>query len=100
MPGKSLSLRWGLMAAAVVVPMVAHISSAVAEEKLSFLAAEYSAASLPFWEKHVAAFEAANPEIDVTLEVVDWNTIHDLTARRMAAGTMPDVCHHRYDLGA
>jgi multiple sugar transport system substrate-binding protein len=65
--------------------------SATAQQKLSFLAAEYSAVSLPFWEKHVAAFEAANPDIDVTLEVVGWNTIHDLTAQRIAAGTMPDV---------
>ena len=84
MLGKSLSFRRGLMAAAVVVPMVAHISSAVAEEgKLSFLAAEYSAISQPFWEKTVAAFEAANPWIDVTLEVVGWNTMHDTTAQRI-----------------
>jgi len=65
--------------------------AAAAQQKLSFLAAEYSAKTLPFWEQVVADFEAANPDIDVTLEVVGWNTIHDLTAQRIAAGTMPDL---------
>jgi len=59
--------------------------------ELSFLAAEYSAVSLPFWEKVVADFEAANPDIDVTLEVVGWNVMHDTTAQRIAAGQMPDL---------
>jgi multiple sugar transport system substrate-binding protein len=84
-----------LRSIAVVAALAATVSSmpsaGAQEQKLSFLAAEYSAASLPFWEKHVAAFEAANPDVDVTLEVVGWNTIHDLTAQRIAAGTMPDV---------
>jgi multiple sugar transport system substrate-binding protein len=81
--------RAGALALSLATILAA--GNAMAQQKLSFLAAEYSAASLPFWEKHVAAFEAANPDIDVTLEVVGWNTIHDLTAQRIAAGTMPDV---------
>ena len=84
--------RRAVLAAAVAMPIFAQVPLAAAEEgKLSFLAAEYSAASLPFWEKTVAAFEAANPDIDVTLEVVGWNTMHDTTAQRIAAGTMPDL---------
>ena len=83
-------IRAGLAALSVAAVLAA--SSAMAQQqKLSFLAAEYSAATLPFWEKVVADFEAANPDIDVTLEVVGWNTIHDLTAQRIAAGTLPDL---------
>ena len=81
-------IRAGLAALSVATVLVAG-SAAAQQQKLSFLAAEYSAATLPFWEKVVADFEAANPDIDVTLEVVGWNTIHDLTAQRIAAGTCP-----------
>lgn len=87
---KRLDRRMGIVVA-VALAAACFAGAAVAQEKLSFLAAEYSAKSLPFWEKHVAAFEAANPDVDVTLEVVGWNTIHDLTAQRIAAGTMPDL---------
>jgi multiple sugar transport system substrate-binding protein len=80
-----------LVAAASISVLAASPASAADQTKLSFLAAEYSAASLPFWEKTVAAFEAANPDVDVTLEVVGWNTMHDTTAQRIAAGTMPDL---------
>jgi multiple sugar transport system substrate-binding protein len=83
--------RLGAGLAAFTVTALLAISGAAAQQKLSFLAAEYSAATLPFWEKVVADFEAANPDIDVTLEVVGWNTIHDLTAQRIAAGTLPDL---------
>ncbi len=90
--GAVWSRRLFLGAAAVSISALTALSTASAEEgKLSFLAAEYSAASLPFWEKTVAAFEAANPDIDVTLEVVGWNTMHDTTAQRIAAGAMPDL---------
>jgi multiple sugar transport system substrate-binding protein len=81
-----------VLGAAVAISALSIAGPAFAEQvKLSFLAAEYSAASLPFWEKTVAAFEAANPDIDVSLEVVGWNTMHDTTAQRIAAGTMPDL---------
>lgn len=87
MTGKSK--RYAIAALAL---LLCSTVSAVAEPaKLTFLAAEYSAASLPFWEKHVAAFEQANPDIDVTLEVVGWNTMHDTTAQRIAADQMPDL---------
>jgi multiple sugar transport system substrate-binding protein len=84
--------RRALLAAAASISLLATGAAGAADQiKLSFLAAEYSAASLPFWEKTVAAFEAANPDVDVTLEVVGWNTMHDTTAQRIAAGTMPDL---------
>jgi multiple sugar transport system substrate-binding protein len=92
MTGVKIWSRRAVLATALAMPLVWQASPGAAEQaKLSFLAAEYSAASLPFWEKTVAAFEAANPDIDVTLEVVGWNTMHDTTAQRIAAGTMPDL---------
>jgi multiple sugar transport system substrate-binding protein len=81
----------GIIVLGAVAAVSFFAAPAFAQQKLSFLAAEYSAKTLPFWEEVVADFEAANPDIDVTLEVVDWNTIHDRTAQRIAAGTLPDL---------
>ena len=86
-----MSICRSILKTTTVLAVVLLASTAYAQQKLSFLAAEYSAKTLPFWEHVVADFEAANPDIDVTLEVVGWNTIHDLTAQRIAAGTMPDL---------
>ena len=58
---------------------------------LSFMVAEYSPTTKPFWEKQVASFEKANPGVKVTLEVIGWQNMHDTTAQRIAAGTMPDL---------
>jgi multiple sugar transport system substrate-binding protein len=86
-----MSIQRSILKTAIVLAVAALATPTLAQQKLSFLAAEYSAKTLPFWEHVVADFEAANPDIDVTLEVVGWNTIHDLTAQRIAAGTMPDL---------
>lgn len=88
-----IALSRGTALAAVIAAGVLGVQGTAwaAAQKLSFLAAEYSAATLPFWEKTVAAFEQANPDIDVALEVVGWSTMHDTTAQRIAAGRMPDL---------
>lgn len=59
--------------------------------ELSFMVAEYSAKTGPFWQAQVDSFEAANPGVDVTLEVVNWQQMHDTTVQRIAAGAMPDL---------
>lgn len=87
---KLAGLKLLLLSVAIFSPVVT-VDALAEQAKLSFLAAEYSAASLPFWEKQVAAFEQANPDIDVTLEVVGWSAMHDTTAQRITANQMPDL---------
>lgn len=87
---RTITLLAGAALSAAIAGAAATSAQAQTTE-LSFLAAEYSAVSLPFWEKVVTDFEAANPDIDVTLEVVGWNVMHDTTAQRIAAGQMPDL---------
>jgi multiple sugar transport system substrate-binding protein len=53
--------------------------------------AEYSTKSGPFWEKIVNECEAANPGLNINLEVLGWEQAHDSTAQRIAAGTFPDL---------
>jgi multiple sugar transport system substrate-binding protein len=79
-------------AALIALPMLS--SGALADGlsgKLSFMVAEYSAKTQPFWQKQVDSFKAANPGVDLTLEVVNWQQMHDTTVQRIASGSMPDL---------
>lgn len=59
--------------------------------ELTFMVAEYSPATQPFWEAQISSFEEAYPETNVTLEVVGWQQMHDTTAQRIAANDLPDL---------
>lgn len=83
-----------LAASAAMLAMPLLGSGAMAEDlsgKLSFMVAEYSAKTAPFWQKQVDSFKAANPGVEVTLEVVNWQQMHDTTVQRIATGAMPDL---------
>lgn len=58
---------------------------------ISFVVAQYSTKTGPFWENVVAQCEAANPGLNINLEVLGWEQAHDSTAQRIAAGTFPDL---------
>ena len=91
--GLRITRRAGLIATAALLASTA-VSGVFAQDlsgKLSFMVAEYSPKTRPFWEAQVASFEAANPGVDVTLEVVNWQQMHDTTVQRIAAGAMPDL---------
>ena len=90
--GRRTSLK--LLAAGVALGVLPLSANALAQDlsgELSFMVAEYSAKTGPFWEKLVDSFEAANPGVDVQLEVVNWQQMHDTTVQRIAAGAMPDL---------
>lgn len=59
--------------------------------ELTFMVAEYSPATKPFWDAQVESFNVEYPDVDVTLEVVGWQQMHDTTAQRIAAGNLPDL---------
>jgi multiple sugar transport system substrate-binding protein len=58
---------------------------------LTFMVAEYSPKTAPFWQNQVKTFEAAHPGVKITLEVVGWQQMHDTTVQRIAAGSLPDL---------
>lgn len=58
---------------------------------ISFVVAEYTAGTGALWEKVATACEAANPGLNINLEVLGWQQAHDQTAQRIAAGTFPDL---------
>ena len=59
--------------------------------ELSFMVAEYSPETPTFWENQIASFNEQYPDVTVNLEVVGWQQMHDTTANRIAANTLPDL---------
>ena len=62
-----------------------------AQTVVDFTVAEYSAKTGPYFEKVAADFEAANPDIDINIEVVPWDTLLQRLTTDIAGGNAPDL---------
>ena len=56
-----------------------------------FIVAQYSDGTGPYYEKIIAAFEDANPDIDVTLEVIGWSDLGTRINTMVSAKQAPDI---------
>jgi multiple sugar transport system substrate-binding protein len=65
--------------------------AATAQTVVDFTVAEYSSKTGPYFEKVAAEFEAANPDIDINIEVVPWNTLLQRLTTDIAGGSAPDL---------
>ncbi len=75
---------------AAAAALLATMSMARAET-VRFTAAYYSAATGPYFEKMAADFHAANPDIDIKVEVVNWDNLLQKLQTDISGGTNPDV---------
>lgn len=64
---------------------------ALAETTVDFTVAEYSSKTGPYFEEVAAAFEAENPDIDINIEVVPWDTLLQRLTTDITGGTAPDI---------
>lgn len=64
-----------------------------AKTKVRFLAAEYSSATRPYWQEVEKAFEAANPDIDLEVDVSYWDGLHNKITTLIGAGNQPDLAN-------
>ena len=64
-----------------------------ADEKVevTMIAAQYGTQTADWWANFVTKFEAANPNIDLTVDVVSWNDIYTVVNTRIANGEQPDL---------
>ncbi len=74
-----------------VAALVLAVPQARAKEVVKFLSAEYSTATAPYWKEVEAAFEQANPDIDVQIEVSYWKGLHDKITTLIGAKRQPDL---------
>lgn len=69
----------------------AAAAAAAAKTDLRVVVAYYSAETGPIFEGMAADFEAANPDVDVKVEVVQWDNLQQRLTTDIAGGTAPDV---------
>ncbi len=67
-------------------------SSAPAEKvEVSMIAAQYGTQTADWWANFVKEFNAANENINLTVDVVSWNDIYTVVNTRIANGQAPDL---------
>lgn len=86
------SLSWkALAASALAIGVLGAMAPAQAQTRVDFTVAEYSSKTGPYFEKVAADFEAANPDIDINIQVVPWDTLLQRLTTDIAGGTAPDI---------
>ena len=78
---------------AIVLVMGLTACGTKADEKIPvhFIVAQYSDGTGPYYEKVIAAFEEANPDIDVTMEVIGWSDISTRVKTMVSGKQAPDI---------
>ncbi len=61
--------------------------------EVRFLAMEYDTNTRPFMQKVEQQFEQANPDVDVNIEVIDWNAGFQKLSTLIAADNAPDLAN-------
>lgn len=86
------SLSWKAMAASTLaIGVLGAIAPAQAQTRVDFTVAEYSSKTGPYFEEVAAAFEKENPDIDINIQVVPWDTLLQRLTTDIAGGTTPDI---------
>jgi multiple sugar transport system substrate-binding protein len=81
----------GLLAVTAAVPTMAQDKTSI-----EMIAAQYTDAMQPYFDDLAARFMEENPDIDVTVQVVDWNNIDQVVTTRIATGEPPDIANLNY----
>lgn len=69
-------------------------SMVMAKTRVNFVAARYhTGITDDYWAKVANEFEAANPDIDMTVDVVDWGTLHMKLTTMIGAGEPPELAN-------
>ena len=74
-------------------PEAAAPEAPAAAEKVevTMIAAEYGGETAAWWADFVEKFNAANPNINLVVDVVSWNDIYTVINSRIANGQTPDI---------
>jgi multiple sugar transport system substrate-binding protein len=95
-----MTQRFGrfVAAGAAGLLVMAGALPAVAQDKVSIemIQSNYSDAIQPYFDDLVARFMEANPDVDVSVQVVSWNDIYDVLNTRVASGDPPDIMNLNY----
>ena len=81
----------GLLAVTATVPAAAQDKTSI-----EMIAAQYTDAMQPYFDDLASRFMEANPDIDVSVQVVNWNDIDQVVTTRIATGEPPDIANLNY----
>jgi multiple sugar transport system substrate-binding protein len=80
-----------LLAVGAVAPVAAQDGTSI-----EMIAAQYTDDMQPYFDDLATRFMEANPDIDVTVQVVSWNDIDQTVKTRVATGELPDIANLNY----
>ena len=69
----------------------AEAPAAAEKVEVNMIAAQYGNETADWWANFVAEFNAANPNINLVVDVVSWNDIYTVVNTRIANGQAPDL---------
>jgi len=81
--------RFGLLACAAFAGVA--LGQQARAETVHMTVSYYSAATGPYFEKMASEFHAANPGIDVKIDVVNWDGLLQKLRTDISGGTNPDI---------
>src|SRR5690349_20996991 len=70
---------------------LAVLTGAALAGSVRIVVPQYSARTGPYFADAEREFEAANPDIDIQIEMVPWEELHRKLATEMGNGTNPDL---------
>jgi multiple sugar transport system substrate-binding protein len=90
-----LGLTVALLAALAGCPPKTEetLPAAAGKTTVKFLAMEYDTNTRPFMQVLEKGFEEANPDVDLIIEVIDWNLGKDKLSTLVSAGNAPDLAN-------
>ncbi|MCF1494368.1 extracellular solute-binding protein [Agrobacterium vitis] len=87
----SIRIRIAMAMAAATSMVLATMTPAMAKDKLRVTVAYYSAATEPYFKKQAERFMASHPDIDVQVQVVNWDNLQQKLTTDIASGVNPDI---------
>ena len=80
-----------MLAMAMVFGLTACGGSGSDKLVLDVIMSQYGSSTKAWWNEFEAAFEAANPDIDLKIDVVSWNDIYSVVTTRISNNDQPDI---------
>lgn len=84
-------MRFSALRTTSLAALLAGAGTFAAADTVRVTVAEYSALTGPYFEEAAAAFEAANPNIDVQIEVVPWDVLLQKLTTDISGGANADL---------
>ena len=72
-------------------PAAPEAPAAAEKVEVTMIAAQYGNETADWWANFVTEFNAANPNINLVVDVVSWNDIYTVVNTRIANGQAPDL---------